>query len=162
MEELKVLKQNAVEAYRKADSSGKSLLSNLLGKTFFITDMKEWEAYIIPRVNSLEDAFNEIGEDLDDPFFSEARSHENATRKIEVVAKALNGNRELSYSDPKTEKWRVWVIWDDKIAGFRFDGTYFDLTCTSAASGSRTAFASKKLAEHFASRFMPLINESLQ
>lgn len=162
MQEFKELKQNAIEAYKKADNSGKELLSGIFGKTFFITDIKEWEAYIIPRVNSLEDAFNETGEDLDNPFFSAARPHENAERKIEVVASALNGDRELSYSDRTTEKWRVWVIWDDSISGFRFCGTSFVRTRTITSSGSRPAFASKKLAEHFASRFMPLINESLK
>lgn len=154
MEELKVLKSNALEAFQNADQAGKTLLSNLLGKKHFFSKITE-------RVFTFEDACRENESQHDAPFFTSLRPHENARRKMEEVALALNEGVELSLSNPAQQKWYVYVIWDPKISGFRLNGVYYDITLASAGLGSRLAFASRELAEHFAKYFMPLINESL-
>ncbi|HEY4288223.1 MAG TPA: hypothetical protein VGN00_14060 [Puia sp.] len=140
--------------YKTAGQEFKELLEAEFGPKFFSGD-------ITGRILSFEDACAEVGKDPHDRFFSEARPHENAIRKIEVWALALNEGNVLSYTDPSTEKWRVWVVYDESISGFRLCAVDYDGTGTYSGLGSRTAFASEKLARHFAKHAMPLINESL-
>lgn len=116
---------------------------------------------ITDRVFSFEDACQEKGRDPKDPFFSECRPHENAIRKMEFVAEVLNEGIELSYKNADQEKWRIWVVWEAKTSGFRLHAVSCAYSVTRAGLGSRTAFASRPLAEHFAEYFMGLINETL-
>jgi hypothetical protein len=152
MEELKVLKDNALQAFKEADSNGKTMLTNLFGKKHFLINVME-------RVKSFEDVCREIGRDPKDPFFSELRPHENANRKMEAWAEALNEGVELSYKNINQKKWRVWVEWDG--SGFRLNGVHCDYSYTLTGLGSRTAFASEEKARHFAKYAMDLITESL-
>lgn len=160
METLSAPKEKVQQIYRDGDSSVKNILTRLFGGVHLMTT-GEWERYAKERIKSFEDACRETGQDPDDPYFSAARPHENAIRKIETWALALNQGKVLSYADASTEKWRVWVVYDEEISGFRLYDVGYDDSCTDAGLGSRTAFASRKLAEHFAEYAMPLINESL-
>lgn len=152
MEELKVLKQNAIEAYNKADTSGKSLLSNLLGKVFFITDMKDWEAYIVPRVTSFETACIEIGEDPAACKYNEGEPDEIAYKRGKAVVRALNGPHVLDWKDGEQKKWEAWLKYDS-ASGFRFDVAYYVRTITISPSGSRLRLCSPVLAKYFATQF---------
>jgi len=140
--------------YQAADDELKAALQDNYPKGFFSQN-------ILERVFTFEDACAETGRDPKDPFFSACRPHENANRKIEEVALALNEGVVLDLKDPNTEKWRVYVIWEPKISGFRLNDVGYCLTGTNTGLGSRTAFASREKAGHFAKYFMPLINESL-
>lgn len=144
----------ARKIYPSAAPELKAILDNSYTKGFFSTKITE-------RVFSFEDACRETGRDPNDRFFSECRPHENAVRKIEYVAEVLNEGVKLSYKNSNQEKWRVYVVWDDKIASFRLSAVFYGHPGTHAGLGSRTAFANRGLAEHFAKYFMPLINESL-
>jgi hypothetical protein len=155
MEELKVLKQNAVEAYSKADSGGKSLLSNLFGKTVFIADMKEWEAYIMPRVTSFETACAETGEDPKAGKFTEGEPDEIAYKRGKVIVRALNGPHVLDWKNGNQRKWQAWLEYDG--TGFRFDDSRYADTYSSAASGSRLRLCSEVLAKYFATQFPDLM-----
>lgn len=152
METINDFKTKAIKEYHCANQQLRDSLINIFGpKTFQrITD----------RVFSFEDACQETGRDPNDKFFYACRPHENANRKIEEVAKALNEGVELSFANRTQEKWFVYVVWDDSIAGFRLYGVVYVSTITYAGLGSRHAFANRGLAEHFAKYFMPLINES--
>jgi hypothetical protein len=160
METLSAPKHQVQQFFTDGDDQLKSAFVRLFGARAFF-NQQQWEQYVIDNLTSFEAACSETGRDPNDPFFSSARPHENAIRKIEEIALAFNRGVILSYSDPNTEKWRVWVIWDPKISGFRLDVVSYVCTGTYAGLGSRSAFASRPLAEHFANCFMPLINESL-
>jgi hypothetical protein len=117
---------------------------------------------ILQRVITFEAACAELGKDPNDPFYSACRPHENAIRKLETVIEALNEGEVLSFSNPNTKKWRIWVIWDEAIGGFRFNGTSYVLTTTDASLGSRLCLVSETKAVHLAKHFLPLIIETLQ
>lgn len=153
METINGFKEKAIKAHADGNSTEKNVLETVFGKKTFQS--------VLERVTTFEEACLETGRDPNDPFFSEVRPHENANRKIEEVALALNEGKVLSLSDSSTEKWWVYVIRDNSISGFRLYVVVYTLTATRAGLGSRLAFASEKKANHFAKHFMPLINESL-
>jgi hypothetical protein len=118
METLSAPKHQVQQFFTDGDDQLKSAFVRLFGARAFF-NQQQWEQYVIDNLTSFEAACSETGRDPNDPFFSSARPHENAIRKIEEIALAFNRGQTLSYSDPTSEKWRVYVVWDPRISGFR-------------------------------------------
>lgn len=118
METLSAPKHQVQQFFTDGDDQLKSAFVRLFGARAFF-NQQQWEQYVIDNLTSFEAACSETGRDPNDPFFSSARPHENAIRKIEEIALAFNRGQTLSYSDPTSEKWRVFVVWDPRISGFR-------------------------------------------
>lgn len=148
MEELKVLKSNAIDAYQKADGIGKALLSNLLGKKHFLLKP-------IDRIKTFEDACEELGEDS--ALFNIGTADEIAFRKLKVIVRALNGDWVPNWNDGSQRKWFPWFYLNEP--GFRFDGSHGDWTSARATGGSRLCFASQELSDYAAKQFLPLYKD---
>lgn len=116
----------------------------------------EWEAYIIPRVNSFEDACAEIGEDPADSKFNEGTPDEIAYKCGKLVVRVLNGPFVLSFKKPDQKKWQSWI--DYTPSGFRFQHSFCDHSYTNTPSGSRLRLCSDRLSEHFAIKFGGVMN----
>lgn len=151
---LQVTKDSALQAYKAADINGKGLIANLFGAKHFFVDIKEWEAYIIPRVKSFEDACRELGLDPRDAKYWEGEPDEQSYKQQKVVVKALNGPFLLDMKNTNQKKWRVW--YEITPAGFRLYAVYFDYSAASTGLGSRLLLCSESLARHFANQFLEL------
>jgi hypothetical protein len=155
MELLQVTKENALAAHKQAEPAGRALLETLFGKNAFIATMADWEAYIMDKVKSFEDACTETGEDPDDDKFDEGEPDEIAYKKGKVVVRALNGPHVLDYSNGNQRKWEAWLQYVG--SGFRFLGVGFVVSGTRTAGGSRLRLCSEKLAKYFATQFPDLM-----
>jgi hypothetical protein len=151
METIIGIKEKAKAVHANVDASGKDSLEQVFGKKTFQS--------VFDRVKSFEEACAETGRDPNDSYFSSARPHENAFRKWEEVCLALNEGVELSFKNPKQEKWYVWVIYEG--SGFRFVVVSCTDTGTVAGLGSRLCLVSRRHAEHFGKYFMDLINAAM-
>jgi len=153
MEELKVLRANALEAYSKADSGGKSLLVNLFGKKHFLTDARD-------RIKTFDDACQDQGVIWNDADYKGWSPDEIAYRKMKIIVKALNGDWVADWNNSSQAKWYPWFVWTG--SGFRFHDTYCVYALASAGSGSRLRLCSKEMATYFGTQFIDIINESLK
>lgn len=151
MEVLQVTKDNALQAYKEGDAKEKALISKLFGAQHFFVTIEEWEDYIIPRVNSFEDACRELGINPDADEYGEGPDDEVAYRQGKHVCDALNGPFLSLMKDTTSRKWYVWMEKTD--SGFRFYVTNCVNSTTCATSGSRLRLCSQKLAKHFFEKF---------
>jgi hypothetical protein len=155
MRELKVLQPNAQAAYKVADSNGKALLENLFGKEHLVLDLAAWEAYIIPRIGSFEDACREAGANPAAEIFTEGEPDVIAYQRGKLVCDVLNGPFLDDMKDPGKGKFYAWM--DKTASGFRFTVTHYDNTFTHSTAGSRLRLCSSKLAKHFAVTFTDMM-----
>lgn len=153
METLQISKANALSAYRKADKKVKELLEELFGKQVLSTEVTE-------RIKSFEDACLELGIDSTDANFSTGTVDEIAYKKLKVIAAALNEGTVLSFADSNQRKWYPWFEYSG--SGFRFGDTYFGITRTHTAGGSRLCFHTEKLAAYAGKQFIDLYNDLLK
>ena len=128
--ELKVLKSNALRAWRNADSKGRSTLEDLYGKeTFENQDVRE-------RIKTFVDALKETRKP-DVPDFSylpeSDRAYFIAQYKMSVIVEALNEGWEPDWNDDNQRKWRPWFKMS--ASSFAFDLSYCDDSCAAAGAG---------------------------
>ena len=155
MEELKAPKANVLEIYKRVGTDGKQLLKDVFGAKVFVCDIKEWEAYIMARVKSFEDACMEVGENPLAPKFHEGEPDDIAYKKGKVIVRALNGPYILDYKDRNQRKWEAWLEHDG--SGFRFHVVVYDFTDTYTSGGSRLRLCSDVLAKYFATQFQDIM-----
>lgn len=155
METLQVTKENALAAYKKADPIHKVLIEDLFGKQHFIGSMADWEAYIIFRINSFEDACREKGIDPRDDKYNLGDPDDIAYQRGKVVCDVLNGPFLPLMKDMTSRKHYAWM--DKTEAGFRFIVTDFGITHSFTTGGSRLRLCSEKIAKHFAITFTDMM-----
>lgn len=159
MEKNNDFKAKVIKVYPQLDDTHKTLFEDLFGKKIFITSIAEWEAYIIPRVNTFEDACAEEGEDPKDPKFSWGDPDDQAYQKKKVIIRALNGPFVLNYDDTTQQKWEPWM--KKTPTGFRLGVSCYGVAPAYATGGSRASLCSKKISDHFGTAFEALINQFL-
>ncbi len=158
MENLTILKANAIKAFTGADKAGKKLLSDLFGD-------KVLSEKITDRVKSFEDACELNGENAelllrtwkangDEP-------HEIAYKMQTRIAKALQQGWQADYSNGKQPKWYPWFVWDKVASGFRFSYSYYGCDRTYTAVGPRLCFPTEELADYFGKQFIEIHNQRL-
>lgn len=114
----------------------------------FSGTIREWEAYIIPRIGGFVDACREIGTNPNAERFTTGTADEIAYKKGKLVCDVLNGPFIGTMKDMTSRKWYAWM--EKTEAGFRFVGSDCSGANSVAASGSRLRLCSEKLAKHFA------------
>jgi hypothetical protein len=149
MSELKVLKTNALKAWRGANDKGKALLENLYGEEIFQNqDVRD-------RIKSFEDARIETGRP-DVPDFSSLpdslKKRFQALYKMDVIIEALNEGWEPNWGDTTERKWRPWFY----MSPFRFYDSGFGLVRAYAGGGSRLYLKSKELSDYCADQFLDI------
>lgn len=127
----------------------------------FTGDVKAWEAYIIPKINSFADACAEVSENPYDPKFNEGTPDEIAYKKYKVVCRALNGGWVPDWANASQPKWYTWMEYNSAAAGFRFFGTLCTNTTAYSGSGSRLRLCSDNIAKHAGTKFEGLISDTL-
>ena len=147
MESISITKQNAVQAYRNADETGKKLLSDLIGKDIL-------PGNIMQMVKSFEDA-----QALDTGWTEKDQEYLDNVKKATIITRVLNEGWKPDYSNKKEEKWYVWMQYDQSVSAFRFGITLYVCTDAISATGSRHVFKSAELAKYFANNFTDLINK---
>lgn len=124
-------------------------------------DIKAWEAYIIPKINSFADACAEVSENPYDPKFNEGTSDEIAYKKYKVVCRALNGGWVPDWANASQAKWYPWMEYNSAAAGFRFYDSFYSITRALTGSGSRVRLCSDNIAKHAGTKFEGLISDTL-
>lgn len=147
MEELKVLKSNAMDAYQKADPSGKDLLANLLGKKHFITDMQQ-------LIDSFEAACEYNNTNPLDPKFTNGTSSGNAQEMIAEIAKAMNQGRVMKGGE---KRW--FPYFEYSPSGFRFNVAVYGVTYANSNGGPRLCFLQEKDAVYAGKQFIGLYDK---
>lgn len=141
---LEVTKDNALQAYDRADTAGKGLLANLFGKKHFLTKITD-------RITSFEDCCAETGDDPKDQRFHQGPPDEIAYRKIKVITKAYNGDWTPDWNDGAQRKWFSW--WYLDAPGFRLSALDYHWSASRSGAGSRLCFSSEENCRHAANLF---------
>lgn len=154
METLQISKKNAINAYKKADAIGKVLLSDLLGK-------ENLSQKITDQVKTFEDACEILGEPPKLPYPDPSNPEEqaiNATKKLFVIARALNEGWEPDWTNYSEAKYVPWFEYKSG-AGFSFSVYYYWFASTHV--GSRLCYKNRELAEYAGSQFKKEYNQFL-
>lgn len=128
-----------------------------ISRRMFDGDIKAWEAYIIPRIKTFEDACAETGRNPMDYRFTEGEVDEVAYRKYKVVCEALNGGWKPEWKNRNQAKWYPWMEYDEAIAGFRFGDSICANAASSAGGGSRLRLCSEAVAKHAGTQFAEIL-----
>lgn len=150
MKVIELNQKNVLKAYNEADSAGKKLLENLIGKEVLkldITDrIKTYEDSLeeTGRPNVLD--FGEIPADLV-PFF-------HSIYKIVVEIEALNEGERMDIYDSSKYRHYPYFVCGGSPSGFAFDDSNFDDTCANAGTRSRLSLKSEKLSNYFGKQFL--------
>lgn len=159
---LPVKRENVLKAYKKAVERGQALLKTLFGGSFFTTNIKDWETYIIPLVTGFEKACEVAGEDPDDEELNSGTVDEIAYKQIKIWIRALNPpDWKADYADMSQYKWWPWFEFVPG-SGFRFYDSFCTLASTAASGGSRLCLASKTLSDHLGRTAIEAFNRFLQ
>lgn len=78
----------------------------------------------------------------------------NACHQIYVITRAYNGKKLPDWDNTNEKKW--WPVFDMRISGFVFLGSYYDWTITVTDGGSRFAFITKDRCDKAAKQFLPI------
>ena len=159
MNTIEIKKKNAISAYNKADTKGKQLLENLLGKDNLLPiDITE-------RVKIFEDVF-EVLEDLPHDISSlleyKGKNPDmlsaQAYLKLTLIARALNEGWEPDWTNSNEYKYMPYFKHKSGF-GLSFDG--IDRWDTVTTVGSRLCYKSRELAEYAATQFADIYNDYL-
>lgn len=125
-----------------------------------IKKIKETEIEITERIKTFEDACEHQGVNVDE-FYSGCKNltiDEIAYKKLKIIAKALNENKEPDWNNSNEGKY--YPYFDMRSAsGFGFSGTDYDLWYTDTNCGSRLSFRSSKLAMYAGKQFTSIYKE---
>ena len=102
MEQLEVLKKNAIAAYKATDKEGKKLLSNLFGGKVF-------SEKIADRVNGWQDILDISGRNAKEYELREGETgDELAYRQAKLIAEVYNQGDKLDAMDTNQYKYYPW------------------------------------------------------
>lgn len=155
MKTLQIDEKNAKKLFKNASPEFKQALIDTFGEKFFTGKITE-------RIKSFLDACEEIGEDPLGKKFSTGTPDDIAYQKLKVIAKALRDGVVLDYSNKSQQKWYPYFIYGG--SGFRFHDSYYGLTDTGAAGGSRLCVDTEEKAKHLGTtpEFLELYNQLLK
>ena len=149
---LEVTKQNAIKAYREADSKGKELLENLYGKEVF--NLK-----ITDRVKSFEDACEVLGIKPYLPDVSYLRRKDQASiiaqYKLSVVVEVLNEGWTPDWNNISEYKYYPWFNMKDNTLFFGNYGYWHTISSVSSHLCLRTS----ELATYCGTQFIELYKD---
>lgn len=134
METLQISKANALDAFKKAETSGRQLLSNLFGKKVFAIDVFE-------RIQCWNDVYEDHGLNpataLPYPIpANEDQVWLNTVEKVRLLFKSLNEGWKPNYDDENEGKY--WPVYRKvKGAGFGFSYSRTGWTYPHTYAGSR-------------------------
>ena len=142
---------NALRAHRNANSDGKELLENLIGKEVFQNqDIRD-------RIKSFEDARLEL-DAPDVPAFSDVpenrRAYYKALYRMNVITEALNEGWQPNWDNRNEYKWHPWFLMSP--SGFAFGNALCDDSYADAGSGSRLHYKTEALAKYSATQFLDI------
>ncbi|WP_407277374.1 hypothetical protein R5O20_02760 [Tenacibaculum maritimum] len=146
-EAIPIQKEAALKAHKNANSKGKTLLENLLGKKLFL---KEVTSRIKTVADVLED--NNITQEQIDKMFANTPEHFKCQFIAELLCKSLNEGWTPNWDNPNEHKYYPWFKMGS--SGFRFHDC--DLWIPGSTVGSRLCFKSRKLAEYAGEQFEDL------
>lgn len=156
-QELKIQKQNAIDAYNGADANGKAMLTKLFPNVVLtgkITDYIKTFADARALINPDADLSALIDYSGNDPLMISAQAY----AKMAIIAAALNEGWQPDWSNRNQIKW---VPWFEHKSGFglSLNGVaYWDAyTCC----GSRLCYKTKELAHYAATQFADIYNDFL-
>ena len=159
MSELKIKKPNALTAYKNADTKGKKLLEELLGKENLVPDK------VTDRIKTFEDAcaeLNIVPSEIDRNVLCEALpDDQNSLRayaKLIIIVRALNEGWEPNWSDDNEYKYMPWF---KHKSGFGLSYLVYDRWATLTVVGSRLCYKSRELAEYAGTQFADIYNDYL-
>lgn len=132
METLQITKDSALKAHREANDKGKRLLENLFGKKVF-------QGSVIDRVQTSEDACDELGIDIECLFDNAEDDYDRAETAIKTFAKAL---REGVH---ESECFYYPYFVRSSGGGFSYDDCGHDSTLVGARLRVQTAEKAKHL-----------------
>lgn len=146
---MEVKKENAVEAFRQADTTGRTLLANLFGKKHFISDMRE-------IITSFEAAceFNNTNPLADR--FTKGTESGIAMEMIAEIAKAMNGGKVM-----KGGEKRYYPYFEYASSGFRFYDACYGVTCAHSSGGPRLCTEKSEHATYMGQKFLFLYDKLL-
>lgn len=173
MSDIKIKKQNVLDAYKNASDEQKELLEHLFGSEVFKpADVRE-------RIKTFADAAKAVGiedpEEWEEPY-SDLEPDILAYFKLRIITKALNEGWEpkfipgeyrwapyfLLYTKEEIEKMnaetRARVVLRSDSSAYAYGGVsfafaYHDSAYVHASIGSRLAFKSEELAEYAGKQF---------
>lgn len=162
--QLHAPREKAIRIYRAGSSDVQQAFNQLFDGKLFYENIREWEAYIIPLVDSFEAACKITGDDQGDKELNRGTDDEIALKQMKIFTKALNPpDWKADYGDDNQQKWGVYWKYIPG-SGFRFYVSGYDFTSACTAGGSRLVFASEKLAVYAAKQppFVEIYNRFLQ
>nr|WP_299385560.1 hypothetical protein [Allomuricauda sp.] len=155
METLKISKDAAITAHKKAKNSGKRLLEDLFGENTFINNIKD-------RIRSWEDVLEYHSKDPK-TFIDGClglSDDEMAYRKVKLIAAALNEGWQPDWTDSSQYKYYPWFdMGGSSGSGFAYDG--YDDWNSDSDCGSRLCYKSRELAEYAGKQFTDIYKEFL-
>ena len=143
--ELKIIKENAINAYKKGSLKDKALLTNLFGADLFVFNP-------IEQIQTFDDVLRINGVDPEDFQLSGANltPDEFAYRQLKEIVKAYNNGWVPDWSNNNEPKYYPWFKWNG--SGFSaYDCVY---GYSYSALGSRLVLKSRELAEHVVEHFI--------
>ncbi len=156
MEELKVIKNNALKAYNDTDEKGKKLLVNLFGDKVF-------SQKITDRVKTFEDSCNVLGIEhvvkVDTIGLPKDEISIIAYAKLIIIARALNEGWTPDWGNRNQYKYFPWFEMNQ--AGSGFSRSYYDNWYSDAGVGSRLCYKSEELASYAGKQFQDIYEDFL-
>ncbi|MCX6222444.1 MAG: hypothetical protein NTZ69_15845 [Bacteroidia bacterium] len=150
----------------------KEQIEKAMKKAGYVADsvFKHLELSIIQRVQSFEEACDELGKSYDLPFDPDTKDlNERSTNghyKLCVIAQALNEEWAIDLNNKKQEVWYNWVDLRGVLSGAdAINGAFAGLGGSNAYNapsladtrlGSRLCVRSKPIAEHLRLGFIPI------
>jgi len=158
MENLQIIKANALEAYQKADKKTKEILEALLPE--IKTSIKPNKAMkITDRVKTFEDACNVLNIEEADILNGNETQDETAYIKLKTIARALNEGWKPNWQNSSEYKYYPLFYMDQPGSGFSFDDYVYDYA--ASCLGSRLCFKSRELAEYAGKQFTGIYRDFL-
>lgn len=175
-EKIEILRANAINAYNKADETGKKLLKDLFGEETLNFNYKDVNSYerACAVIGEEPVDFEELNDTLENNGFKPLSAHEIAYKKLVTIAKALNLGWCPNWADFDEYKYYPWfdLKKEEAPAGVGSAGSGVALgvsvlTSTSVASastancGGALASESREIAIYFGNQFAEIWQDYL-
>ncbi|CAA0170767.1 conserved hypothetical protein [Tenacibaculum maritimum] len=143
-ETIPIQKEAALKAYKNANSKGKTLLENLLGKKLFLKEVTD-------RIKTVADVLedNNITQEKIEKMFAHTPERFKYQFIAELLCKSLNEG--WCPKRDNSNEYKYYPLFKMDSSGFRFGGYAYWRTV-----GSRLSFKSQKLAEYAGKQFEDL------
>lgn len=160
MPTVKIETANIIQAHKKTDKDGKTLLENLF------KGQVDFDTQITDRVKTFEDACEELGLDADTvlPYPNPSNNKQEAARAfamLDIISEALAEGVVLNWEDDTQKKWYPWFNNYESGSGFRFDESDCSWAYTNSIGGARLCLPTKELSDYFGQQFLPVWNKFL-